>query len=62
MCIPIDDYDIILGMDWLSRHYAQVDCKQKTVHFCKPGEDTLTFKGEKLEEENCWISGMKARK
>jgi hypothetical protein len=20
--LPIEDYDIILGMDWLSRHYA----------------------------------------
>jgi hypothetical protein len=51
-----------LGMDWLSRHYAWVDYKQKTIHFCRPEEDVLMFKGEKLEEENCLISRMKARK
>jgi hypothetical protein len=48
--LPIDDYDIILGKDWLSRHYARVDCKQKIVNFCRSGEDILMFRGEKLEE------------
>jgi hypothetical protein len=62
MCLPIDNYDIILEIDWLSRHYAWVDCKRKIVQFCRSGEDILMFKGEKLEEENCLISGMKARK
>jgi hypothetical protein len=27
ICLPIEDCDIILGMEWLSRHYAQEDCK-----------------------------------
>jgi hypothetical protein len=33
--LPIEDYDIILGMEWLSRHNARVDCKQKIVYFCR---------------------------
>jgi hypothetical protein len=31
--LPIDDYDIILGMDWSSQHHTLVDCKEKVVHF-----------------------------
>jgi hypothetical protein len=60
--LPLEYYEIILGMDWLSWHYARVDCKQKVVYFCKPGEDVLEFKGEKVKAENCLISRVKARK
>jgi hypothetical protein len=28
-----EDYNIILGVDWMSWRYAQVDCKQKAVRF-----------------------------
>lgn len=27
------DYYIILGMDWLSRYQATIDCKRKSVTF-----------------------------
>jgi hypothetical protein len=46
--LPLEDYDIILGMDWLSRHYA--------------GEDVLVFKGKNMKEGSCLISGVRARK
>jgi hypothetical protein len=29
--LPMDDFDIILGIDWLSWHYTCVDCKRKAV-------------------------------
>ena len=36
--LPVDlvlfdvmDFDVILGMDWLSQHYATVDCRRKEV-------------------------------
>jgi hypothetical protein len=29
--MTIGDYDLILGMDWLSKHGAQVDYKNKSV-------------------------------
>ena len=35
--LDIHDFDVILGMDWLSRHHATVDCYRKEVRFCKPG-------------------------
>ena len=32
MPLALDDFDFILGMDWLSRHRAQVDCFTKNVN------------------------------
>ena len=29
--LPFQEFDLILGMDWLSKHRAIVDCGQKTV-------------------------------
>ena len=29
--LPFQEFDLILGMDWLSKHQAIVDCGQKTV-------------------------------
>nr|XP_027096029.1 uncharacterized protein LOC113715924 [Coffea arabica] len=39
--LAIKGYDVILGMDWLARYDAQLDCKRKTVEFRIPGEATL---------------------
>ena len=29
--LPFHEFDLILGMDWLSKHWAMVDCDKKTV-------------------------------
>ena len=29
--LPFYEFDLILGMDWLSKHRAIVDCDKKTV-------------------------------
>ena len=43
--LDIHDFDVILGMDWLSRNHATVDCYRKDVRFCKPGEQRLCYMG-----------------
>ena len=43
--LDIQDFDVILGMDWLSRHHATMDCFKKEVKFCRPGEPEITFVG-----------------
>ena len=43
--LDIHDFDVILGMDWLSRHHATVDCYRKGVRFCRPGETEVVFCG-----------------
>nr|XP_027120539.1 uncharacterized protein LOC113737513 [Coffea arabica] len=39
--LAIKGYDVILGMDWLAKYDAQLDCKRKVVEFRIPGEATL---------------------
>ena len=41
----IQDFDVILGMDWLSRHHATMDCFKKEVKFCTPRKPDITFCG-----------------
>ncbi|KAL5582623.1 hypothetical protein UlMin_015065 [Ulmus minor] len=36
--LDMTDYDVILGMDFLSKYKATIDCKAKTVGFKSPGE------------------------
>ena len=31
LSLPFHEFDLILGMDWLSKHQAIVDCDKKTV-------------------------------
>ena len=34
--LDVRDFDLILDMDWLSRHYARVDCRRKIIDFELP--------------------------
>ena len=45
--LSFKEFDVILGMDWLSRHQAIVDCRMKIVTLRTPNEDEVTFIGER---------------
>jgi len=62
--MPLDlyDFDVILGMDWLSKHKAQVDCFTKTVTIQGIGDKRVVFKGERKVLPSCVISVLVARK
>ena len=55
------EFDVILGMDWLSRHQAIVDCRMKRVTLRTPNEDEVTFIGERLNHLSNVISATTAR-
>ena len=40
------DFDVILGMTWLSPNFAILDCYAKTVMLAKPGTDLLVWEGD----------------
>ena len=40
------DFDVILGMTWLSPNFAILDCNAKTVTLAKPGTDPLVWEGD----------------
>nr|CAD1821801.1 unnamed protein product [Ananas comosus var. bracteatus] len=33
----LGEFDVVLGMDWLTKYYATIDCKDRTVTFREPG-------------------------
>ena len=45
--LDVMDFDVILGMDWLSQHYATLDCRSKVVIFKIPGEEEFKFLGDR---------------
>ena len=47
--LSFKEFDVILGMDWLSRHQAIVDCRMKRVTLRTPNEDEVTFIGERSD-------------
>jgi hypothetical protein len=44
--LDMHDFDVILGMDWLSTHHAVVDCFAKRVIFRIPRQPKFYFEGE----------------
>src|SRR5205809_6788839 len=45
--IDMTGFDVIIGMSWLSKFRAKVDCHRKRVEFRIPGGETLKFEGER---------------
>ena len=60
--LDIQNFDVILGMDWLSRHHATMDCFRKEVKFRRPGEPEITFCGVSKILSSSMMSVMIARK
>ena len=56
------EFDVILGMDWLSRHRAIVDCRMKRVTLRTPNDDEVIFIGERSNHLSNVISAVVARK
>ena len=60
--LDVMDFDVILGMDWLSQHYATVDCRRKEVIFKIPNVEEFKFVGDKSFAPQNLISAITARK
>ena len=60
--LDIQDFDVILGMDWLSRHHATMDCFRKEVKFCRLGEPEITFCGVRKILSSSKMAGKMLRK
>ena len=55
------EFDVILGMDWLSRHQVLVDCRMKRVTLRTPSGEEVTFIGERSNPISNVISATTAR-
>ncbi|XP_072064475.1 uncharacterized protein [Arachis hypogaea] len=57
---PMEDIDVILGMDWLAACHADVGCYSKTVKFDIPSISPFVFKGDDCPILASIISSMSA--
>ena len=60
--LGIYDFNIVLSMDWLSRHRATLDCYKKEVRLVRPEEPGVIFQGIKREIAPSLINAMTAWK
>ncbi|KAI3821769.1 hypothetical protein L1987_09341 [Smallanthus sonchifolius] len=64
--MQLGSFDIIHGMDWLSKHHAEVICDEKCIRIPLPSGDTLVIFGEKpcrgLQLMSCTLAQNYLRK
>ncbi|KAA3456998.1 DNA/RNA polymerases superfamily protein [Gossypium australe] len=61
MLLPFDEFDIILGMDWLTIHDAIVNCRRKTIDLRCQNNETIRIESADLNGLSAVISSMLAR-
>ena len=60
--MPMIDFDVILGMDWLSSHFASLDCHDKVVKFSFPNCPAFIFQGDRSDIATSLISAIRAQR
>ncbi|XP_075521411.1 uncharacterized protein LOC142554631 [Primulina tabacum] len=60
--IPMIEFDVILGMDWLSSYRAIIYCVEKTVRFPTEEGDSRVFKHSGTSLDTSFISCLKVNK
>ena len=62
VALDMRDFDVVLGMDWLSHHRSTLDCYKKEVKFHRPGKLEVKFNGIRRELSSNMISAMVAQR
>ncbi|KAD2805507.1 hypothetical protein E3N88_38884 [Mikania micrantha] len=60
--MQMGDFDIILGMDWLTRHHVTIDCHSRRVVFGDFHHPDLVYQGIQPHKSLKIISALKAQK
>nr|CAD1830196.1 unnamed protein product [Ananas comosus var. bracteatus] len=58
----LKDFDVILGMDWLSKYYATIHCRNKVITFREPGQEEFTYRACRSSYFAATVSATRARK
>ena len=62
VALDMRDFDVVLGMDWLSRHRATLDCYIKEVKLYRPGKLEVKFRRIRKELFSSMISALEAQR
>ncbi|GKF00569.1 putative reverse transcriptase domain-containing protein [Tanacetum coccineum] len=61
MPIKLGSFDVVIGMDWLSKYHARIICDEKVVHIPINGE-TLIIRGDQSKNRLNLISCIKTER
>ncbi|GJW54097.1 putative reverse transcriptase domain-containing protein [Tanacetum coccineum] len=61
MPIKLGSFDVVIGMDWLSKYHAKILCDEKVVHIPINGE-TLIIRGDQSKTRLSLISCIKTKR
>ncbi|GKD13696.1 putative reverse transcriptase domain-containing protein [Tanacetum coccineum] len=61
MSIKLDSFDVVIGMDWLSKYHARIICDEKVVHIPIDGE-TLIIRDDRSKTRLNLISCIKTER
>ncbi|XP_075479382.1 uncharacterized protein LOC142520263 [Primulina tabacum] len=48
----MDEFDAILGMDWLAKNHALVDCQKKNIKLLTPNQEEIIYHGKSREQKS----------
>ena len=60
--LDMQDYDVILGMDFLSKYSSSIECHKQKVIFELEAESSFEFIGERRKKTKMFLSALKAQK
>ncbi|KAM0053816.1 putative nucleotidyltransferase, Ribonuclease H [Helianthus debilis subsp. tardiflorus] len=60
--VKLGSFDVVIGMDWLSKHRAEIPCQEKAVRIPRRFGQPLIIQGNKGGEVTGIISLLKAQK
>lgn len=60
--LNMKDFDVILGMDWLSKHRASIKCQEREITLKLPEDKEIKYYGTKTKTVPRVVSAMKALK
>ena len=58
--LDLQDFDVILGIDWLASYHASIDCFGKRVMFSILGQPNFSFEGKHVDKPLRMISALRA--
>ena len=58
VALDMRDFDMALGIDWLSRHRATLNCYKKEVKLHRPGKLEVKFRGIRRELSSSMLSAL----
>lgn len=59
--LDMKEFDVILGMDWLSKYHARIDCRDQKVSIREPTGNWLAYKGVTVKPGVKIVSTMRMR-